>query len=49
MQEAQEMQVWSLGREDPLKGEMVPYSSIHAWKILWTEEADRLQSMGIHR
>ena len=35
MQEAQETQVRSLGREDPLKGEMVSHSSILAWKIPW--------------
>ena len=30
--------VGSLGREDPLKEEMATYSSILAWRILWTEE-----------
>ena len=34
LQETQEIQVWSLGLEDPLEEEMVPYSSILAWKIL---------------
>ena len=29
--------VRSLGREDPLEKEMVTHSSIHAWKIPWTE------------
>ena len=38
--------VQSLGREDPLEKEMAPYSSILAWKIPWTEEPGRLQSMG---
>ena len=42
----QEMWVWSLGWEDPLKKEMATYSSILAWKIPWTEEPGRLQSMG---
>ena len=42
----QEMQVQSLGWEDPLKKEMVTHSSILAWKIPWTEEPGRLQSMG---
>ena len=37
MQETPEMQVWSLGREDPLKDEMATHSSILAWKIPWTE------------
>ena len=34
----QEMQVHSLGQEDPLEKEMAPYSSILAWKIPWIEE-----------
>ena len=38
MQETQEMQVWSLGWEDPLEEEMAIHSSILAWKIPWTEE-----------
>ena len=38
--------VWSLGREDPLEKEMATHSSTFAWKIPWTEEAGRLQSMG---
>ena len=41
--------VRSLGREDPLEKEMATYSSILAWKILWTEEPGRLQSMGLQR
>ena len=41
--------VQSLGREDPLEKEMAPYSSILAWKIPWTEEPGRLQSMGLQR
>ena len=35
----------SLGREHPLEKEMATYSSIVAWRILWTEEPGRLQSM----
>ena len=46
MQEMQETQVWFLGPEDALEKEMATYSSIHAWKIWWTEESGRLQSMG---
>ena len=46
MQETQEMQVRSMGREDPLEEEISTYSNIVAWKILWTEEPDMLQSMG---
>ena len=42
----QEMQIWSLGREDPLKEDMVTHSSILAWEIPWTEEPGGLQSMG---
>ena len=49
MQEMQEMQVQSLGQEDPLEKEMATYSSILAWKIPWTEESIRLQSMGLQR
>ena len=45
----QENQVRSLGREDPLEKEMATHSSILAWKIPWTEETGRLQSMGSHR
>ena len=43
----QETRVQSLGREDPPEKEMAPHSSIRAWKIPWTEEPGRLQSMGI--
>ena len=50
MQEMQEMQVQSLGKEDhlegPLEKEMATHSSILARKIPGTEEPDRLQSMG---
>ena len=42
----QEMQIQSLGREDPLEKDMATHSSILAWKIPWTEEAGGLQSMG---
>ena len=41
-----ETQVRSLGREDPLEKEMAIHSSTLAWKIPWTEEPDRLWSMG---
>ena len=34
----QEMQGWSLGREDPLEKEMATHSSILAWEIPWTEQ-----------
>ena len=42
----QETQVQSLGREDPVEKEMATQSSILAWKIPWTGEPGRLQSMG---
>ena len=45
----QETQVQSLGREDPLEKEMATHSGILAWKIPWTEEPGRLQSMGLQR
>ena len=45
MQETKEMQVRSLGREDPLEEEMATDSSILAWEIPWTEEPGRLQSV----
>ena len=41
--------VRSLGREDLLEEEMAPHSNILAWKIPWTEERGRLQSMGSQR
>ena len=41
--------VRSLGWEDLLEKEMAPHSSILAWKIPWTEEPGRLQSMGLQR
>ena len=40
-------QVQSLSREDPLEKEMATHSSILAWKIPWTGEPGRLQSMGL--
>ena len=38
----QEMQILSLGQEDPLEKEMATYSSILAWEIPWTEEPGSL-------
>ena len=46
---AQEMQVWSLGQEDPLQKEMATYSSILAWETPWIEEPGGLQSMGLQK
>ena len=45
----QEMRVPSLGREYPLEEGMATHSSILAWRIPWTEEPGRLQSMGLQR
>ena len=46
----QETRVRPLGWEDPLEKEMATHSSnILAWKIPWTEEPGRLQSIGLHR
>ena len=45
----QETWVQSLGQEDPLEKEMATHSSIFAWRIPWTEELGRLQSMGSQR
>ena len=41
-----ETQIRSLGREDPLEKEMAIHSGTIAWKVPWTEEPGRLQSMG---
>ena len=45
----QETRVRSLGSEDPLEEEMATHSSILTWRIPWTEDPDRLQSMGSQR
>ena len=41
--------VQSLGQEDPLEKGIATHSSILAWRILWTEEPGRLESMGSQR
>ena len=46
MQGTLEMQVRSLGQEDPLKKKMETHCSILAWEIPWTEKPGGLQSMG---
>ena len=43
------MWVQSLGQEDPLGEGMTTHSSILAWRIPWTEEPGRLQSIGMRR
>jgi len=45
--EMQETRVQSLGQEDPLEKRMATYCSIPAWRIPWTDNAGRLQSMGL--
>ena len=45
----QEMQVWSLGQEDPLDKGMATHSSILSWRIPWSEEPGALQSMELQR
>ena len=42
----QETQFQSLGQEDPLEKGTATHSSVLAWRILWTEKPDGLQSMG---
>ena len=49
VQETQEMQVRSLGPEDPLEEDMATHSNILAWKIPWTEEPGGLQSRALQR
>ena len=41
-----ETQIQSLVQENALEKEMITHSSILDWKILWTEEPGKLQSMG---
>ena len=47
MQETLEIRVRSLHQEDPLEEETATHSSILAWRIPWTEEPGRLQSIGL--
>ena len=49
MQEPQEMQIGSLGREDPLEKEMAIHFSILAQRIPWKEEPGGLQSVRSQR
>ena len=46
-QEMQEIQVQSLDWEDPLEEEIATHASILAWKIPWTKEPGRLQTIGL--
>ena len=43
------MWIQSLGQEDPLEEEMTTHSSFLDWRILWTEEPGRLQSIALQR
>ena len=43
------MRIRSLGQEDHLEEEMATHSSMLAWKIPWTEELGKLQSVGSQR
>ena len=45
----QETRVQSLVQEDPLEEARASHSSILTWKIPWTEEPDRLQSVRLQR
>ena len=45
----QDMQVRSLGQEDPLEKEMATHPGILAWRISWMEEPGALQSTGLQR
>ena len=49
MQEMQEIQVWSLGQEDPLEEGKATHSSILAWRIPWTEKSGGQQSIESQR
>ena len=44
-----QIQIQSLGQEDPLEEDVATYSSLLAWRIPWTEEPGRLQSEGLQR
>ena len=45
----QETRIQSLGQADPLEEEMATHPSILAWRIPWTEETGKLQSIGSQR
>ena len=45
----QETRRWTLGQEYPLEKGMATHSSVLAWRIPWTEEPGRVQSMGLQR
>ena len=45
----QEIQIQSLGQEDPLEEGMATHSSVLAWRIPWTEEPGGLHTLGSQR
>ena len=47
VQEMQELWVQFLGQEDPLEEGITTHSSFIAWRMPWTEEPGRLQSLGL--
>ena len=49
MQEQQKTWVRSLGQEDPLEEGMATHSSILPWRVPWTEEPGRLESIAFQR
>ena len=49
VQEMREMWVQSLGQEDALEEGVATHTSILVWRIPWTEQPGRLQSMGLQR
>ena len=49
VQETQKMQVRSLGGDDPMQVGTAIHFSVLGWRILWTEEPGRLQSMESQR
>ena len=49
LQKMQETRVRPLGGEDPLEKGMATHCSVLAWRIPWTEEPGRLQSVGLQR
>ena len=49
MQEMREIQVRSLGGEDPLERDIATHSSVLVWEVPWIEEPGGLQSMGSQR
>ena len=49
VREPQETWIQPLGQENPLEEGIETHSSILAWRIQWTEEPGRLQSIGLHK